>query len=208
MRVLRTTLNKIAVVLIVVFFLTNCQSLKILKEYQRDYNLLQSIIPKEVFKDFPTRFNRQLAPVGIITPNAIKHGLDYCGVFIEVKSFKDGFQGFYDEKVARYGEDISINSECVFGIFRNNDDKYSDTSFTKCDIIQPIPNISDKLQPFRGIISSNEPTFILMNSSLNTSYLDEYNPTNNLPDRLKKGYSKGIFFDKTKEIAVYFLILW
>ncbi len=182
-----------------------------IKEMNDDYNEFKDKIPSKLLNNFPQTIKGNNTFIDVRYPEALKHNVSYCGVFITTKLTDSSFYVEYNKSINNNSFVGLVNDSQIVKIKVKSDSvyfsKYKDV-FSK-NRIYLVPDFNEKYSPLYGDSLSNDTKTIIIDTGkgefLQKEFLGNYNF---FPSEFKHGYTKGITFDKKNLKMIYWIIIW
>jgi hypothetical protein len=202
---------KIIWIFLIVLFASCNEKYNRIKESNDAYNEFKSKIPTKLLNNFPKTIKGNNTIIEVTYPEALKHNVSYCGVFIITKLTDSSFNIEYNKSINNHSFKGLVNDSQIVKIKVKSDSeyfsKYKDAFYSK--VVYLIPDYYEKYSPLNKDSLSNDVKTIIIDAGkgefLPKDYLENYNF---LPSEYKHGYTKGIIFDKKKLKMIYWMILW
>jgi len=172
----------------------------------RIYSEAKSIFPDSLLKGFPKELTSNYSNIQISYPVILEHNVNYCGFYFHTKPNKDFFDRQVDSlKMISIYQGFSSDS-VIFPIPVKN--AAIEISYSPEYHKYFIPKLNDRFSYFEKRNLVNPEILILDCGTENVIDLIKEDRPNDFPDKIKTGYSKGVFIDQKNQKIYFWFIVW
>ena len=179
------------------------------KVYQTIYDENITIYPDSVLKAFPKTWSKDFDSLVIICPEALKHNQNYCGLFFKTKNCNEIYSKYFNtiKEASIYNGFLSDSILFPLPKVTSNSIRL-EKSYIAEQHKYFYPTRNNQFPFFDNLPLNSVEVFITGSSLVSILNLNDEMKSNNFPNKIKTGYSKGALVDSESKTIYYWIIAW